>query len=304
MKTFAILLTGVLSSGTLAAQTLSVYFDNNNPLQFVSADGKPAGFAVDVVREIQLRIQNRDTLQQVPWARGLDRLGSSPNTLLLSMARTAYRENRYQWIAPTFQSSDALCVNADSKLTISDLEDAKKIGSIGVYIGDINDQTLMVLGFTNLDRANSNISNLKKLMAGRIALLTWSPTTLKGLVEQTGYWQGDLKLVYEFMHTALYIAASSSKDATEITQWNKALEQMKRDRTFEEMFKRHFPFKRFPGQLINHCHYVQCNRQIQLPTVKQRHSPVVVRDKTTTAVGLNGLNDDGKASARTLLILL
>lgn len=69
---------------------------------------------------------------------------------------------------------------------------------------------------------------------------------------------------------------------------------MKPDRTFEEIFKRHFPPKRFPSQLLNHCDHFHCNREIQLPAVKQRHSPVVVRNKTTTAVGLNGLNDDGK----------
>lgn len=101
MKMFAFLLTGVLSSGAPAAKTLSIYFDNNKPLQFVSAEGKPAGYAVDVVREIQRRIHNKDTLQLVPLARGLYRLGSSPNTFLLSMARNAYRENRYQWLGIT-----------------------------------------------------------------------------------------------------------------------------------------------------------------------------------------------------------
>lgn len=251
MKTFAILLTGVLSSGTLAAQTLSVYFDNSEPLQFVSADSKPAGFVVDVVREIQRRTHNRDMLQPVPLARGLNRLGSSPNTLLFLVARTAYRENRYKWIGPIFESSDALCVKADSKLTITDLEDAQKIGTIRVYRGDVSDQTLTALGFTNLDRANSNVSNVKKLMAGRIALFVCSPTNLKAIAEQAGCQQDDFKLVYEFMHTQLYIAASPSTDATEVKKWNHALVQMKRDRTFEKILKRHFPLIGLPGQLAN-----------------------------------------------------
>ena len=66
MKTIALLLAGLLSSGMLAAQSLNIYYEDNRPLQFVGADGKPAGFAAEVVREIQRRIHNSDAVQLVP----------------------------------------------------------------------------------------------------------------------------------------------------------------------------------------------------------------------------------------------
>lgn len=235
----------------LAAQTLSIYFEDNKPLQFLDADGRPAGFSVDVVREIQRRVNNKDALQLVPWARGLNRLGATTNALLFSMARTVDRENLYQWIGPIFENSYAFYAKANSRLFISDIEDARKVESIGVYRGDVRDQVLTALEFTNLDRANTNLSNVKKLMAGRIALFAGSPTNMQTLAEQAGYQLDDFRLMYVFMQKQLYIAASPGMDANEVARWNDALVQMKRDGTFERVFKTHFPSTGVPGTLLS-----------------------------------------------------
>nr|WP_295782975.1 transporter substrate-binding domain-containing protein [Rhodoferax sp.] len=247
MKIILLFLAGLLSSGMLLAQSLSIYYEDNKPLQFRGADGKPAGFAADVVREIQRRTDNTDEIQLVPWARGLNRLNSNPNTLLFSMARTAERDNLYQWIGPIFDNSYALYVKADSPLLISNLEDAKKVASIGVYRGDVRDQVLTALGFANLDRSNSNLSNVKKLMAGRISLFAGSPTNLQALAEEAGYRTTDFKLVFVFMHKQLYVAASQGTDPALVARWNDALGQMKRDKTFEKTFKHYFPNLDLPG---------------------------------------------------------
>ncbi len=125
------------------------------------------------------------------------------------------------------------------------------IASIGVYRGDVRDQVLTALEFSNLDRANTNLSNIKKLMAGRIALFAGSPTSMQALAEQAGYQLDDFKLVFVFMQKQLYIAASPGMDVNEVTKWNEALVQMKRDRTFEKIFKTHFPFTGVPNTLLS-----------------------------------------------------
>lgn len=251
MKIIFLLLAGLLSSGMLSAQNLSIYYEDNKPLQFQGADGKPAGFAADVVREIQRRTDNKDEIQLVPWARGLNRLDSDPNTLLFSMARTAERDNLYQWIGPIFDNSYAFYVKSDASLSIANLEEAKKVASIGVYRGDVRDQVLTSLGFSNLDRANSNLSNVKKLMAGRITLFAGSPTNLQALAEEAGYKTSDFKLVFVFMHKQLYIAASQKTDPALVARWNEALGHMKRDKTFEKTFKSYFPNLDLPGPAIS-----------------------------------------------------
>ena len=126
---FSFLLLGV---GAFAQQ-LSLFCEDMKPLQFLGADGRLTGMAVELVREIQKRVGNQDEIQMVPWSRGLDALNSAANTALFSMARTADRNARYYWIGPTSEDVYGLYVKADSPIKIASLDDARKLDLIGVY---------------------------------------------------------------------------------------------------------------------------------------------------------------------------
>lgn len=225
----------LLLSGSAIAQTLALYCEEDRPLQFYGADGKLTGFTVEIVQEIQKRIGNRDKIQVVPWARGLDKINNYPNTLLFSMARTPEREEAYQWIGPIMSNIYGLYAKADSKLRINSIDEAKRLDLIGVYRNDIRDQTLTRLGFTNLDRASSNISSFKKLMMGRITAYTDSKLGVESLAIASGYKPSDVKLIFELFKGELYIAASKNTDKQIVDQWNLALEQMKQDKTFAKI---------------------------------------------------------------------
>lgn len=223
------------------AQTLELYCEEDRPLQFYGSDGKLTGLTIEIVQEIQKRTGNTDTIQVVPWARGLDKIDHNPNTLLFSMARTPERENSYQWIGPIMANMYGLYAKADSTLQIRTIEEAKKISLIGVYRNDIRDQTLTRLGFTNLDRASSNISSFKKLMMGRIAVYTDSRLGVESLAVTSGFKASDVKLIFELFKSELYIAASKTTSPTLVEKWNQTLEEMKRDKTFARIQQKYLP---------------------------------------------------------------
>lgn len=230
-----IALSTLLLSGSGMAQTLALYCEEDRPLQFYGADGKLTGFTTEIVQEIQKRVGNKDKIQVVPWARGLDKINNNPNTLLFSMARTPEREEAYQWIGPIMANIYGLYAKANSTLRINNIEEAKQLNLIGVYRNDIRDQTLTRLGFTNLDRASSNISSFKKLMMGRIPVYTDSKLGVESLALASGYQATDVKLIFELFKSELYIAASKNTDKRIVDQWNQALEQMKHDKTFAKI---------------------------------------------------------------------
>lgn len=238
------------STQWVQAQNLSIYCEDDAPLQFVGADGKLTGFSIEVVQEIQRRLGNKDRLQMVPWARGVASLNLGANNLLFSMARTAERDPQYQWIGPMMETTYGFYVPANSKLKITSIEDAKHAGLIGVYRDDMRDQYLTKLGFTNLDRANSNRSSFVKLMLGRNAMYVDSPLGVKGLAESVGYTLADVKLSYNFLRVQLYIAASKGTDPAIIAKWNSALESMKKDGYFFKIHKKYFPHIDPPGPAI------------------------------------------------------
>jgi polar amino acid transport system substrate-binding protein len=111
---------------------------------------------------------------------------------------------------------------------------------IGVYRDDIRDQTLTRLGFTNLDRASSNVSSFKKLMIGRIDLYTDTKLGAESQAIGLGYKASDVKLIFPLFKSHLYFGVSKSSNPALVEKWNAALEEIKRDKTFIKIQRKYF----------------------------------------------------------------
>ena len=245
-----LLIFGAFFCANVFAQGLSIYCEDDTPLQFIGADGSLTGFTVEIVKEIQKRVGNNDEIHLVPWARGMANLNTEANSILFTMARTAERNQHYQWIGPIAETTYGFYVRANSSLKINSLEDAKKVGLIGVYRDDVRDQFLTKQGFTNLDRANSNVSNFRKLMLGRNIMYADSLMGVKSLAENAGFTLADVRVAFNFLSIQLYIAASKDTDPAIVAKWNKALDDMKKETTFLNIHKKYLPNLTLPGPAI------------------------------------------------------
>lgn len=234
----------------LISQTLTIYCEEDPPFQFTGADKKPAGMVVEMVQEIQKRIKNNEPIQIVPWARGYEEIQSKPNVVLFTMSRTAERNDLFQWVGPIAESAFAFYSKSGSKLMIKSLEDAKKVTRIGVYRNDVRDQFLTKAGFTNLERVDDNITNVKKLMADRIDMYVSSANNIADDLKTAGYKMTDVKLQYIFLKIQLYVAMSKNTDQSIVKSWNDALDAMKKDGAFKTIFKKYYPNNPLPGPAI------------------------------------------------------
>lgn len=221
------------------AQALNIYCEDD--MQFRGLDGKFAGLDVEIVAEIQKRVGNTDPIQLVPWTRGLKYLESESDTLLFSMARTKERTERYQWIGPISEVVYGFYTKAESAIVINSLDDARKLASIGVYRNDIRDQFLTKENFTNLDRADTSFSNVKKLFAGRVVVIASTAMGIQAEAKRAGFSMSNLKFLYAFLSSHVYIAVSKNTDPKIVARWNTALEAMKKDGTVEAIFKKYSP---------------------------------------------------------------
>jgi polar amino acid transport system substrate-binding protein len=228
-----------------SAQNLSIYCED--AAHFKGPDGKITGLDIEIVSEIQRRVGNTDEIQLVPWTRGMKFLDAEPNTILFSMARTKERNDLYQWIGPISETSYGFYTKADSPIVIKNLDDARKVTSIGVYRNDVRDQFLTKEGFTNLERANDNFSNLKKLMAGRVAVIAGTSVGIAVEAQRAGFSVKDVKFLYAFARYPIYIAASKKTSADIVASWNAALDTMRKDGTLKAIFKRYLPDEDVPG---------------------------------------------------------
>jgi polar amino acid transport system substrate-binding protein len=249
-RRLAPLLLSILFCGFGTAQSLTIYTEIDAPGQFYRPDGSLSGLAVEVVKEIQKRTGNTDRIKVIPWARGYLELQTLPNVVLFATARTAERNALFKWVGPTDEKRYSLFVKADSKLVLKSLDDASKLGSIGVYKDDVRDLYLTGKGFKNLDRTIDNISNVKKLMSGRIDAFAFATTGIPELAQSAGFRAEDLKEALPILKVQLYIAFSQSTPDATVKAWDKAFKQMKKDKTFEHIYRKYYPLQPLPGPAI------------------------------------------------------
>lgn len=204
------------------------------------------GCAVEIVNEIQKRLKTDYPIEATSWSWAYNRAQKEENIMLFSLTRTKEREELFQWVGPINNDKFGFYAKKDSKIKINNLDDAKKIGSIGVYANDVRAQFLKEKGFTNLDQAYNQIANFKKLDIGRIDLMTGSLYSFGEESKLAGINVDNFKLLYVFMNVQLFIAFSKKTPIETVELWEKTLGEMKKDGTFKTIFRRYYPDLELP----------------------------------------------------------
>jgi polar amino acid transport system substrate-binding protein len=241
----------LVSFGRGIAQNLTIYCEDDPPNQMLAPDGKLTGMSVEITQEIQKRIGNQDPIEMVPWARGYDAALKNPNTVLMSMSRTAERNPLFHWVGPVLESNYTFYAKAGSKIVIKSLDDAKKLERVGVYNNDVRESYLSQAGFNNLERTTNNIQNFKKLMSDRLDVYASSPNQIEDEAKAAGFKASDAKPVYTFMKVQLYIAMSKGTPDAVVKSWCKAFASMQKDGSFAAIHKKYYPTDPLPGKAIN-----------------------------------------------------
>ncbi len=202
-------------------------------------NGKPAGYNVEVVREILKRVHHPDNIQVFPWARGYAMLQSETHVALFSTTRTPEREHLFKWVGPTNINTWVLYKKKGSKWRIAALDDAKKVGAIGVLRDDAKQKYLMDNGFTNIDPVNLGMQNAQKLLNGRIDLWFTANLGFAAETEKAGIAMAEFEPALVLRRNYLYVALSNDTPDATVHRWQAALDAMKKDGTYKAILSRH-----------------------------------------------------------------
>ena len=227
------------SSG-LHADDLMIYTEEWKPVSF-SENGEVKGLGVEVVREILRRLGGRDTISVVPWARGWRNLLDNPNVVLFTVTRTKEREKLFAMIGPVAVGTTNFYAKKGSGITVKSMEDAKKVGRIGVYRSAVEEQILTQEGFSNLEATSIPLHSAKKLMAGRIDLWCNANLTAGKILEDAGFSINDVENVFTIGENHLYIAMSKGTSEKTVNMWKNTLESIKSDGTFARIYRKWLP---------------------------------------------------------------
>lgn len=215
-------------AGQAGAVTLRLNTEEYPPFNFTHPESKKiVGLSTEQVEEMMKRAGVDYKIEMLPWQRAYNQAKEEADTCVFSTGQTEERKDLFKWVGPLANPDWVFLARADSDITISSLDDAKKY-KIGGYKGDMVAEYLTKQGI-EVDAADRDILNARKLAGGRLDL--WATVLQQG--QYTAKEAGDAKLkpVFTFKSSATSLACNKGVDDAVIAKLSDALKAMQADGT-------------------------------------------------------------------------
>jgi polar amino acid transport system substrate-binding protein len=234
----AVFLSLLVSATPAAAQTVQQVTANLPPLSIEGSNERP-GFAYEVVALAHERAGLLFKPEFLPWARAQIEVLSRPNCLVFALGRSPERESKYLWIAEVVKQPGVFVQLGDVAPVMS-LAEARKFASIGVAQSTPWGDFLQQNEFNNLDRAANEVTNAKKLIAGRFNAWYTSELRARDLLRTEGY-TGKIVVSEPFRTEVNWLAAGPNFPPDIADRLKKAIDGIKADGTYDRLYQKYFP---------------------------------------------------------------
>ena len=225
-----------LSHWSYAEEKVEIITCECPPLSY-ELNGRAAGPSVDIVKNIQKKINTNENIWVYPWARGYKTVQRQPNVVLFSTTRTMKRENMFKWVGPIVEKRFSFHVKNGSNIKINNIEDAKK-HEIGVILGSNNEQFLISKGFNNLQSVTLEQQNLMMLLKGRIDIW-YTDTAQSSTVIAKNSQEGSVEEIYVVQKSRSYYAFNKKTSDSIVKKWQGALDDLRKDGTVLNILKKY-----------------------------------------------------------------
>jgi polar amino acid transport system substrate-binding protein len=213
---------------------LQIFTEEYPPLTFAVGE-EVSGYATDIVRELMKVLGTKHPIKLLTWESAYQRALKEENTVIYTIERTPLREKNFQWVGPLGENSAGFYVKAESKLKITKLEDAKKLGSIAIVSNWFAEQQLLDLGFKNLIPTASHEESIQMVASGKANAVLLTDITAKSLIKDAGLKPDSLIRAFTFSSTQYYIGFSLSTKKEIVKAWSKAFEVLEETGVLAEL---------------------------------------------------------------------
>lgn len=225
----AIVLICLQSIPALARNDWNIMTEELPPYNFSRQDqvhGISADILLQIMKENNQHVERKD-IRLLPWPRAYRMVQDVPGSILFSTARTAEREDLFQWVGPITDLTIGLTALKSRNITLNSLDDLQQY-TIGTIRDGAPEQLLIQSGVDadRLDRIAGPEANIKKLEAGRIDLFAFSVPSTQFLMLKLGIDPDKYESVYTLKQADLYYAFHKETDKTLIQALNATLKAM------------------------------------------------------------------------------
>ena len=238
-------LVALLVAAPASAAELVLLTDENPPFSYTE-DGKLAGSAADVVREMATRAGVPTKLEVIAESKALVRAQADRDTCFFATPRLENRERLFTWIGPIATNLWAVFGRGDFTPSIRTLKDLAPY-RIGTVSRDPKGDFLRENGVPDVRTFSYNAQNPQRLFLARDnpnRIDLWITDLYAGRVIAKAAKVTDIKLVFVAAEEPLFLACSPRTDSNQVKALAAALEALKTDGTFKRITAEYE--KRFP----------------------------------------------------------
>ena len=230
-----LLLLYLFSAQVVNADSIQILTGELPPYSYTDGN-EHTGIGGDIVNEIFKRTKTPYPIQSLPWSRSVVLSQKEDNRLIYPLGRTKERENNYLWIGPILEDRLVFLVRASDERTFGSLDDFKDL-KVGVLLNAPPQKRLQGLNFTKIDTVHSEDVNIKKLLKGRLDAWYAAERIMMHTIDKEGFDKNEFKVGFVDRELIFYIGASKSL-ATLAAAWQKTLDEMKSDGTYQKIVDR------------------------------------------------------------------
>lgn len=232
----------VLFEFALSSDKFTIMAEDLPPFVYINPDTKePAGIAVRIVQEISKKMKHSQKVEIMSWNRAYNLITQNDGYALFPVSRRPNRENLFAWVGPLLKSTSYFYKRKDSPLNVNSFEDAKRVKTIGVVKNYAGHQLLEKEGFENVIAVGHTKDVIRALVYKRADLVEVGDVFLPFRSKQANI---DYKLLentkVKLLEQFQYLAFSENTSKDVIKNWQKTLDKMKQDGTYDKVFKEEF----------------------------------------------------------------
>lgn len=228
----------------LTSWPLEIYTEEQPPFNYMNDMGQIAGRSTEVVQKIMNRIGVQYPIHMKPWAEGYNTVLTTNHTALYSTIMTHEREPMFKWVGPIAEVEFSFFTCSDNPVEINTLDDLRKNGKIAVVQSDARDQYLESLQFNNTLKLADDMECIKALSRGDAEFWLGTKDIYVQNVKRT-MWENipDFRRIeIPIMSQRLYIAFNRETPDQVIEEWQRELDSIKEDGTYDLIQSRYMPY--------------------------------------------------------------
>ncbi|WP_320174950.1 transporter substrate-binding domain-containing protein [Maridesulfovibrio sp.] len=231
---------------TASAQSLNdtIFITEELPPYNFVIDGKPTGFAVDILLAALNATGIKADISKVhvyPWPRAYKDVLAKPNHCLFSTVRNNAREELFKWAGP-IANYDVDFIAAKDRIKANNIDDIKK-SKISVIKNDIAYETILAEKFDEeqIDLSYSVISMIKKLNKGRVDIIAGNREAIFYKMGQNHINPKNYEVIFSIETAPLYFAFNKYTSDAVVRRFQIGIDKIRKEGKLDWLVRTYLP---------------------------------------------------------------